>query len=101
MGPKATTSVDSSIQQLNAETKVLTTFLSQTEDSLRDENERKLKRLRDQMQKKVDESYWLITEITEMKLVADDDEDGVSNWTSEQENGMEVFETALGRIEDF
>ena len=50
----------------------------QTDTTLGGGNERKIHRLKDQIQNKVDECYSLITEISEMKLLNEDDEDAVS-----------------------
>ena len=103
MGPKAkATMIDGTTQQLIAKIKILGKLLTQTDTTLRGRNERKIHRLKDQIQNKVDECYSLITEISEMKLLnEDDDEDAVSIWTTEQENKMELYEVELQKFDNF
>ena len=102
MGPKAkATMIDGTTQQLIAKIKILGKLLMQTDTTLGGGNERKIHRLKDQIQNKVDECYSLITEISEMKLLNEDDEDAVSIWTTEQENKMELYEVEFQKFDNF
>ena len=93
--------IDGTTQQLIAKIKILGKLLMQTNTTLGGGNERKIHRLKDQIQNKVDECYSLITEISEMKLLNEDDEDAVSIWTTEQENKMELYEVELQKFDNF
>ena len=70
------------MQQLAVKTTLLKSLLAQSERALQGGNERKIKRSQDQLRTKNDESFVLIAEIAEMKLLNDEDEKAVSDWTS-------------------
>ena len=53
------------------------------------------------MQNKVDEAYLLITDISEGKLLNDEDANDVANWTKEKQKRLEVHDTALTKLEEF
>ena len=104
MGPKANkVAIDGAIamQQLSAKAKVLRSLQAQAGAILGDGNPRKVKRTQDQLQTKIDESFTLVAEIAELKLLSDENEVDVNKWTSDLEKALEVFEESLEDFEAF
>ena len=95
------TAIEGALAQLSAKAKVMRSLQATTEATLQTGNIRKITRAHDQLKAKLDESFSLISQIVELMLVNEEEDDKVNNWRATHERALDTFEFCLQEYETF
>ena len=62
----------------------------QIDETLKEGSTRKIRRTHGQMQARIDESFQLVSEIEDLKMLNDEGEEGVNEWTTKCETARTI-----------
>ena len=88
-------------QQMEVKIKVLSNLKGEISPTLTEGNVRKINRLKKQLQEKVEECFKLISHITELKIAKGKAMSTISEWSSQKQDKLKVYDDLKDDIEDF